>query len=323
MKNQKHGTRPSFFYTVLAIAHLALSVHQAHGAHIIFDLNGVLISSNYEQALHQFGLTKKEFLWYILTGNSPRTRMFQLFDALQPHLPGQPPACDEHGTLLPQLMLDWQQGTFAPEQIREQTLTYCATHPNFFSSTLEKKIITRMMSTMFTPEKFACMQQWNPEGLALVHECKKHGHTLYILSNWDAQTFAVMYTNPYFKTVFDLFDGIVISGAIHMIKPDPAIYQHLLTRYALDPAQCIFIDDQLVNVRAARTEGIYSIWCRPVRSLTKPWSTYPDFAYVHSKLAAREQTLTTQEQIPMAQNSRAPRKQQVQNNPQDKNNPGN
>lgn len=264
----------------------------AQSAHIIFDLNGVLINSNYEQALDQFGLTKMDFVWYMLTtGNNPRTRLFQLFDTIKPRDPHEAPTCDENGSLLPQLMLDWQRGAAAPEVIRDTMLEYCTTHPELMHSELEKKIFTRMISTMFTPERFAAMQQWDSEALALVHECKKLGHTLYILSNWDAGTFAAMYAQPYFKTVFDLFDGIILSGAVHMIKPEPTIYQHLLDTYKLDPTQCVFIDDQLVNVRAARTVGIYSIWCRPVRSLLCPWSTWPDFAYVRSRLATREQAL--------------------------------
>jgi FMN phosphatase YigB (HAD superfamily) len=275
----------SVFFLVPAFFFIA----SATGTHIIFDLNGVLINSNYEQALEQFGLTKMDFLWYMLsTRNNPRTRLFQLFDTIKPRDPQEISACDEQGRLLPQLMLDWQRGTMPAETIRDHLLEYCQSNPELMHSPLEKKIFTRMIATMFTPEKFAALQVWNPEALTLVHECKQQGHAVYILSNWDAGTLDVMYANPYFKNVFDLFDGIVISGKVHAIKPDPSIYQYLLKTYTLDPAQCIFIDDQLVNVRAARTVGIFSIWCRPVRSLLRPWTTHPDFSYVRTKLTAQE-----------------------------------
>jgi putative hydrolase of the HAD superfamily len=48
------------------------------------------------------------------------------------------------------------------------------------------------------------------------------------------------------------FDGGVFSGDVKHIKPDPAIYQLLQSRYALTPARTVFIDDLKGNVAAAR-----------------------------------------------------------------------
>ncbi len=51
------------------------------------------------------------------------------------------------------------------------------------------------------------------------------------------------------------FQGGIFSGDVHLIKPDPAIYQLLQTRHTLEPAQTVFIDDLLGNVQAARAQG--------------------------------------------------------------------
>lgn len=51
------------------------------------------------------------------------------------------------------------------------------------------------------------------------------------------------------------FDGGIFSGDVKHIKPDPAIYQLLQSRYALQPAQTLFIDDLKKNVDVARTLG--------------------------------------------------------------------
>jgi putative hydrolase of the HAD superfamily len=48
------------------------------------------------------------------------------------------------------------------------------------------------------------------------------------------------------------FDGGVFSGDVQHIKPEPAIYRLLQTRYALEPARTVFIDDLLGNVHAAK-----------------------------------------------------------------------
>lgn len=55
------------------------------------------------------------------------------------------------------------------------------------------------------------------------------------------------------------FDGGVFSGDVQHIKPDPAIYQQLQSRYGLDPAHTLFTDDLLANVLAARAQGWHAI----------------------------------------------------------------
>lgn len=75
---------------------------------------------------------------------------------------------------------------------------------------------------------------------------------LYYLSNMPV---------PYARTLERLhpflqwFDGGIFSGDVQHIKPEPAIYQLLQTRYALEPAQTVFIDDLKSNVTAAQALG--------------------------------------------------------------------
>ena len=55
------------------------------------------------------------------------------------------------------------------------------------------------------------------------------------------------------------FDGGIFSGDELLIKPEPTIYQCLQTRYALDPAKTVFLDDLLPNIQAAQAEGWHGI----------------------------------------------------------------
>jgi len=79
---------------------------------------------------------------------------------------------------------------------------------------------------------------------------------LYFLSNMPA---------PYARTLERLhpflkeFDGGIFSADELLIKPEPAIYQLLQTRYALEPANTVFLDDLLPNIQAARQEGWHGI----------------------------------------------------------------
>lgn len=61
------------------------------------------------------------------------------------------------------------------------------------------------------------------------------------------------------QAFFQEFDGGIFSGDVQHIKPEPEIYQLLQSRYALEPARTVFIDDLLGNVHAAAAQGWHGI----------------------------------------------------------------
>ena len=82
------------------------------------------------------------------------------------------------------------------------------------------------------------------------------GYGVYGLTNWSAETFPMVRdTYP----VFQEFDGIVVSGEEHLLKPDAAIYKCLLERYALQAEESLFVDDNAYNVVGARNVGMKAI----------------------------------------------------------------
>lgn len=54
-------------------------------------------------------------------------------------------------------------------------------------------------------------------------------------------------------------DGGILSYEVKVIKPDPAIYKLLIEKYQLKPEECVFVDDLLENVEAARKLGMYGV----------------------------------------------------------------
>jgi 2-haloacid dehalogenase len=58
--------------------------------------------------------------------------------------------------------------------------------------------------------------------------------------------------------VLNRFDGMVVSGSVGLLKPDPAIYRCLLDGYGLDPAETLFIDDAEANILGARAVGMHA-----------------------------------------------------------------
>lgn len=57
----------------------------------------------------------------------------------------------------------------------------------------------------------------------------------------------------------DVFDEMIISAEIGLMKPDPRIYRLALEKLGVQPEESVFLDDVLVNVEAARSLGMTGI----------------------------------------------------------------
>lgn len=90
----------------------------------------------------------------------------------------------------------------------------------------------------------------------IVAELKRAEVPRYALTNWSAETFPPQHKRFPFLS---WFDGIVVSGNEGVIKPDPRIFRILLDRYAIDPDEAVFIDDNPANAAAAAALGIHGI----------------------------------------------------------------
>lgn len=100
-----------------------------------------------------------------------------------------------------------------------------------------------------------------PETVALLEQLhglrsQQPGLRLYYLSNMPKPYARVLEQRHAF---LQWFDGGVFSGDVGHNKPDPAIYQLLQSRYALDPRQTLFIDDLPANVLAAHAQGWHAV----------------------------------------------------------------
>lgn len=108
------------------------------------------------------------------------------------------------------------------------------------------------------------------ETVAVAAELKARGVPLYALTNWSHETFPAQARR--FECL-SWFDGIVVSGAERVMKPDPRIFEILLARYGIDPATAVFIDDNPGNARAAAALGLHGIHFRSAAGLRRELAT--------------------------------------------------
>lgn len=90
----------------------------------------------------------------------------------------------------------------------------------------------------------------------VVMQLKENGVKLFLLSNISKQ-FVERYNEvDAITSLFSLFDGLVFSGPIGLVKPNKAIFEYILSKYSLNADECLFVDDNAANISGAACLGI-------------------------------------------------------------------
>lgn len=249
---------------------------------VVFDMGGVLIETKSSTVCTMIGAPT--FLSYLFHLNNPlslKKRLFSFLATIDPIAPI--PYQTGDGTMTcPPIMCNWLQGDADNNAILDLIDQATQNNPAFFHNKQEQTILNNFAHIIFDPELFCSTVSFIDAGVNCVEWCKEQGFKVYILSNWDTNSFNLIHEH-YFD-FFSQFDGIVISGDIKMIKPNPAIYSYLLESYGLDPEETIFVDDQEVNLEAAHSCGMETIQCTYSRNPFMPWSKKYNFDHIYQEL---------------------------------------
>lgn len=92
--------------------------------------------------------------------------------------------------------------------------------------------------------------------VAIFKELKARGVPCFALSNWSDEKYQ---TTKHRFDFLQWFDGLVISGQLGVVKPNPKIYHHLFKTFALKPENTVFVDDLPSNIEAATRLGMRGI----------------------------------------------------------------
>jgi 2-haloacid dehalogenase len=91
-----------------------------------------------------------------------------------------------------------------------------------------------------------------PGTVEILHRLKAAGYRLYGLTNWSAEKFHLV---KHKFEIFNIFEDILVSGEVKLIKPDPAIFRLLLQRIHRQPEECLLVDDSVQNIEVAQKMG--------------------------------------------------------------------
>ena len=121
-----------------------------------------------------------------------------------------------------------------------------------------RRLAAARLPERLLPNLDACIEGWPAlsEPLEPVNELairmKGEGMSVYLLSNASTRIGEQLDHMP----AFPYLDGWIASAFVRTMKPDPAIYRLFCERYGLDPASCLFIDDNANNCEGARVAGM-------------------------------------------------------------------
>ncbi|MBD5305754.1 MAG: HAD family phosphatase [Bacteroides sp.] len=100
------------------------------------------------------------------------------------------------------------------------------------------------------------------ERLAALRAMRAAGLRLYMISNTNGIMFDGWIKRAFMQEglrVGDYFDGIVTSFAEGVCKPDPRLFETVLNRYGLVPAESVLLDDSEANCNTARSLGMNAV----------------------------------------------------------------
>lgn len=197
---------------------------------IIFDLGGVLLDLNMggiAEACQRLGINPE--LFFVKTDAENSSTVCQ-------------------GLSVSKVITDYQIGGMTSEAFLSLVQGFCR------EGTAREGIIRAWN---------ACIGPLPRYRLDMIRELRRKGFHTHLLSNtnelhWEEIKRRFLQEEGY--TCADLFDHVLVSHEVRLAKPDPEIYRLAIRRIGSPAGQCFFIDDTLLNVEAARREGLQGAW---------------------------------------------------------------
>jgi putative hydrolase of the HAD superfamily len=122
-----------------------------------------------------------------------------------------------------------------------------------------------LMDVLFAGDEAELLR---PEARPTIRDARDAGLAVAVLTN-DMRAF---HGDAWVErmTVLREIDVLVDGSVEHVLKPDPAIYRLLTSRLGVAAEDCLFVDDQPVNITGAQSVGMRTLWF----DVTRPAESY-------------------------------------------------
>jgi putative hydrolase of the HAD superfamily len=132
----------------------------------------------------------------------------------------------------------------------EENLVYICKELNIpvkqFDINLAKMVRQDYITQGLTPRRYT---------IETLSQLKTDGYKIGLISNCSPETPAIWPVTPFAP----FFDATIFSSKAGLLKPDPRIYLLAAEQLAVKPEECLYVDDNTVNLTAAADTGMTSV----------------------------------------------------------------
>jgi putative hydrolase of the HAD superfamily len=167
---------------------------------------------------------------------------------------------DFFGVFCPDITLNWFQKTVPNYREKLSEFQSICTRSDY--GTLSKADFYKEVSILANVSVGEMMEDVEAETIIntalvkYVKDLKHRGYQTACLSNGTREWTLAVISN---HGLGNLFDEVVLSGDLGIVKPNSKIYVHTLEKLNIMASEAIFVDDRKVNVDAAEACGIRSL----------------------------------------------------------------
>jgi phosphoglycolate phosphatase-like HAD superfamily hydrolase len=231
---------------------------------IVFDLGEVLIKTNRTKARCFLG-TGALGSYMMIDWKYPDSLRKVLYNILHTeNKKAESIILDPYGDIFPVMVCDMLKGIRTESDCHKVAVKIINDSEHLFCSSREFYLCLKSAQILFDADVLTTILEPNKEGLALLQECYKEGHEIFILSNFGKEGYIAL--KKKYPELFELIkdDHIIISGNVNAAKPESAIYEHLVkiikkSGIIVSKETVFFIDDQKENIAAALKHNITGI----------------------------------------------------------------
>lgn len=105
-----------------------------------------------------------------------------------------------------------------------------------------------------------CFTQPDESVLQMLFSLKQQGLKLALCSNCSADEVEGLFDSP----LYPLFDAVILSYQVGLVKPDKQIYLHCANQFSLLPEECLFVGDggsrELYGAQEAGMHPLRALW---------------------------------------------------------------
>ena len=211
---------------------------------VLFDVEAIFESDGMRASSY---IGKLNALHYIAsTGHKPNQA--ELFKQLKGVKALSTKHTYNNGLEMPLILADWLSQKQNNSEIKDAIQKHLL---NKNLPDIEVKVLMACVSMMLTPQHLADVQKVRQKMDTIVKALRQKGYKVYLVGNWAH----INSLKQKFGDIFKYFNGTLVSGDNHLLKPYKEYYESVLEEGDINESQAIWIETEQKFASKAKQYG--------------------------------------------------------------------